>query len=226
MKNQYIIIVAGGKGSRMKSDIPKQFIEINGEPIMIKTIKKFLFYFSEIKIIVVVHKDYFNLLETLIQNAKINSQNIEITRGGDTRFDSVKNGLKLIKDNEAIVGIHDAARPFVSVNTIKSCYETAAKKGNAIPCLSIHESLRQVIENKNQIANRDAFKIIQTPQCFLVSKIKKAFNQAYQPVFTDDASVLETTGEKINLVEGNVENIKITSPFDLVIAKAILENEQ
>ncbi len=226
MKNQYIIIVAGGRGSRMKSEIPKQFIEINGEPIIIKTIKKFLIYFSEIKIIVAVHKDYLNYLEILLQNAKINSQNIEITIGGDTRFYSVKNGLNLINDDDTIVGIHDAARPFVSVNTIKRCYETAANKGNAIPCLSIHESLREVTKEKNKIVNRDEFKVIQTPQCFLVSKIKKAFEQDYQPIFTDDASVLETTGEKINLVEGNIENIKITSPFDLIIAKAILENEQ
>jgi len=222
---QYVIIVAGGTGARMQSEIPKQFIELNGETIIVRTIKKFIAYKNNIQIIVVVHPEYQNMLQNLIEQSKINQQNIKITTGGNTRFDSVKNGLSLIDNLNAIVGIHDAARPFVSVETITNCFQTAALKGNAIPCIAIHESMRETDGTFNKIANRDHFKIIQTPQCFLFSKIKNAFKQNYQAQFTDDASVLETTGEKINLVPGNIENIKITSPFDLTIANALCKNE-
>lgn len=220
---QYVIIVAGGTGSRMKSEMPKQFIEINGEAIIIKTIKKFIQHNKDSKIIVVVHPEYELYLKTLLEKSMLSA--LQITVGGATRFDSVKNGLNLIPNSNALVAIHDAARPFVSIQTIANCFDIAAKKGNAIPCLNINESIRQVTETDNKIANRDAFKIIQTPQCFMVSKIKKSFEQNYQVSFTDDATILETTGEKINLVEGNIENIKITSPFDLIIAKAFSEHE-
>ena len=221
MKNQYIIIVAGGTGTRMQSELPKQFLELNGEAIIIKTIKKFLSFNAQIKIIVVIHQNYQELFNHLIKTSGIVSKNIEVTFGGEKRFESVKNGLNLVQDLDAIVGIHDAARPFVSLKTITNCFEQAEIFNNAIPCISIHESIRQIEVNRNFIANRDAFKIIQTPQCFRVSKIKKAFEQNYQASFTDDASVFETLGEKIHLVEGNIENIKITSPFDLIVAKAI-----
>ncbi len=190
------IIVAGGTGARMQSEIPKQFINLNGEAIILHTIKKFITYKNNIQIIIVVHPEYKSMLQSLINESKINQQNIKITTGGNTRFDSVKNGLALIDNSEAIVGIHDAARPFVSIETITNCFSVAAKIGNAIPCISIHESIRETDGTNNKIANRDQFKIIQTPQCFLVSKIKNAFKQDYQTQFTDDASVLETTSEK------------------------------
>ncbi len=223
MQQKYIIIVAGGTGSRMQSDLPKQFIEIDGEAIIIRTIKAFLNYETTIQIIISVHKDFKSYLEELC--AKNNLKNIMITLGGQTRFHSVKNGLDLINDETAIVGIHDAARPFVSLQTIKNCFDTAREKGNAIPCVTINESLRSVSAEKNTAVNRNDFKIIQTPQCFLATKIKKAFLQEYNSSFTDDATVLESTGEKINLVEGNIENIKITNRSDLAIAKALLNNE-
>lgn len=223
MHQKYVIIVAGGTGSRMQSDLPKQFIEVGGEAIIVKTIKAFLNYDRAIQIIISVHKDFIIYLEELC--AKNNLKNIKITLGGDTRFHSVKNGLDLITDQEAIVAIHDAARPFVSSQTIKNCFDTTNEKGNATPCVTINESIRTVKDQKNTAVNRNEFKIIQTPQCFLASKIKKAFLQKYDPSFTDDATVLESTGEKINLVEGNIENIKITNKFDLAIAKALLNNE-
>lgn len=204
----------------MQNTLPKQFIEVNGEPIIIKTINCFYKYNPQIKIIISVHKDFKVYLEELLQMFHLETKNIQITLGGDTRFDSVKNGLALISENSAIVGIHDAARPFVSLQTIKNCFDAATIKGNAIPCISLNESIREVHPHKNIAVNRNNYKIIQTPQCFLASKIKKAFEQSYSPLFTDDATVLESMGETIFLVEGNVENIKITTPYDLLIASA------
>lgn len=218
---QYVIIVAGGIGSRIKSDRPKQFIEINGVPIIIRTIRAFLDYNPGISVIICVHRNYQQFLENIIEKYQLKDAAIKITIGGDTRFASVKNGLLLVDNPNAIVGIHDAARPFVSRQTIANCFETAAQKGNATPCVAVNESLRKISNNINHSVNRHEYKIMQTPQCFMAAKIKKAFEQEYSPVFTDDATVLETTGEKINLVEGNEENIKITSPHDLVIAKAL-----
>lgn len=221
MENQYLIIVAGGTGSRMEQVLPKQFILLNNEPIIIKTINCFLKYNPTINIIISVHKKFKTYLEELLKANNI--INVKITLGGTTRFQSVKNGLKLITDTLAIVAIHDAARPFVSLQTIKNCFETATLKGNAIPCISLNESIREVKIKKNTAVNRANYKIIQTPQCFLVSKLKKAFNQPYNPLFTDDATVLESIKEPIFLVEGNIENIKITNPHDLLIANAFLK---
>ena len=205
----------------MKNKVPKQFIEIDGEPIIIKTLRCFLQYNFSIKTIICVHKDFQIYLEDLVKKSEFVDADIQITTGGETRFESVKNGLHLLNNHEAVVAIHDAARPFVSIETIKTCFETAGKKGNAIPCIRVHESLRKVTEELNEIVNRDEIRIIQTPQCFLISQIKKAFEQDYDPKFTDDASVLESKGIKINLVEGNIENIKITSPFDLMLARCL-----
>lgn len=223
MTNYYAIIVAGGTGSRIKSDVPKQFVELNGKEIIIRTIEKFLAFNNSIKIIIAVHKDFFSFLETLL--ARYNLGEIRIVVGGDTRFQSVKNALAEINDVNAIVGIHDAARPLVSVETISSCYKIAEEKGNAIPVVAINESIREVAGNNSKHVNRNHFKIIQTPQCFNTKEIKEAFTQPYNDLFTDDASVLEAYGKTINLVEGNAENIKITLPKDLLIAKAFLDNE-
>jgi 2-C-methyl-D-erythritol 4-phosphate cytidylyltransferase len=214
-----VIIVAGGIGSRMKSDRPKQFMEIDNVPIIIRTVRCFLNYNPSIHIIISVHKNYKSHLEALIEKFDLKSSDIQITLGGETRFDSVKNGLLLITNEDAIVGIHDAARPFVSQQTISACFETAQLRGNAVPCIPINESMRKISNNVNNSVNRNEYKIVQTPQCFLVSKIKKAFEQMYNPNYMDDATVLETTGEKIVLIEGNEANFKITSPHDM--AKAI-----
>lgn len=218
---QYVVIVAGGIGTRMKADRPKQFIEINGTPIIVKTIRCFLEYNPAIRVIVSVHKNYRSYLEGLIEKFGFGQLNIQIAIGGETRFESVKNGLALVHDLNSIVGIHDAARPFVSLDTIASCYQTAAEKGNAVPCISVNESLRKISNNINVAVNRNEYKIVQTPQCFITQKIKAAFEQAYRGLFTDDATVFELSGENIILVEGNVENIKITSPHDLQIAKTL-----
>lgn len=225
MNQQCVIIVAGGTGSRMQSNTPKQFIEVNGEAIIIRTIKIFLTFNPSIHIIISVHKDFQGYLEELLLKNNLNHNRIKIAFGGDTRFQSVKNGLALVEDENAIVGIHDAARPFVSIQTIKKCFDTASEKGNATPCVLVTDTIRKVNGDVNESADRTQFRIIQTPQCFLASKIKQAFKQEYKLIFTDDATVLEYSGEKINLVEGNIENIKITTQVDLAIAKTMLSNE-
>ncbi len=223
MPKNFIIIVAGGLGNRMKNDLPKQFIKINNKEIILYSIESFLYFDPKIEIIIVVHKDYIQQLkEILIRN---NLQDVKIIEGGETRFQSVKNGLNIVTDSDGVIGIHDAARPLINLQTIKNCFETATLKGNAIPVVPIAESIRENINGNSKHVNRNNYFIIQTPQCFTISKIKKAFELPYSENFTDDASVLEASGQKINLVEGNMENIKITNPQDLIIAKALLENE-
>lgn len=224
MAQEIVIIVAGGVGSRMKSDKPKQFLELLGEPVIVRTIKVFLHYNPAIKIIISVHRNYKAHMENLVAKFNLPQQQIEITPGGETRYDSVRNGLQLISDDGALVAIHDAARPLVSINTIKNCFETAAQKGNAIPCVGVNESIRKISNNINNAVNRLEYRIIQTPQVFQVALIKKAFSHGYSPSFTDDATVLEADGHTINLVEGNLENIKITSPHDMIVAEALLKN--
>jgi 2-C-methyl-D-erythritol 4-phosphate cytidylyltransferase len=223
LQNQYLLLVAGGMGTRMNHTMPKQFIEINGEAIIIKTLRCFLGYNPHIFVVVSVHKDFTNHLKDLLDRSGLTISKLIIAEGGITRFESVKNGLCLIDDGEAIVAIHDAARPFVSEQTIARCFSMAELMGNATPCVPVIESVRKISGNESYAVNREEYKLIQTPQCFLVSKIKRAFEQTYTPNFTDDATVLEVMGEKINLVDGNIENIKITTPHDLMIANALVK---
>jgi 2-C-methyl-D-erythritol 4-phosphate cytidylyltransferase len=208
----------------MQNDLPKQFMKVNGKEIIMHVIEKFLAFDSEIKIIIPVHTAYHSLLQEILIAHKIN--NVLIANGGGTRFESVKNGLEKISDTGAIVGIHDSARPLVNIRTIKACYDLAKEKGNATPAVTVNETIRQKTEKGSRTVNRNDFLIIQTPQCFRIDKIKKAFEQPYSEKFTDDASVLEAAGEQIYLVEGNSENIKITHSKDLLIAKVLLDHEQ
>jgi 2-C-methyl-D-erythritol 4-phosphate cytidylyltransferase len=189
--------------------------------MLMHTIIRFTAYDPSVSLILAlpqIHHDYWNRL----CSAHGFSIPHTLIAGGKTRFDSVLNGLSCIQD-EGIVFIHDGVRPFVSHETIRRCYETALRMGNAIPVLPVAESVRQVDENGNFPVNREQYVLIQTPQTFRVSLIQKAYRQEYLPEFTDDASVLEKTGVKINLVEGNRENIKITWPEDLIYAKSLLE---
>ena len=218
---KYIIIVAGGTGSRMKSEIPKQFIELNGKPVLMHTVEKFIKTIPDIHVIIVLAKQLQNDWVTLVTKHHFDNT-IQLVDGGETRFHSVKNGVQLLPDG-CIVGIHDAARPLVSSQTILKTFETAEKLGNASPAISLNESIREVKNENNKAADRSKFFIIQTPQCFLSTLLKKAFLQEYQSTFTDDASVVEAIGEKINLIEGNRENIKITTPHDLIIAEALMK---
>jgi 2-C-methyl-D-erythritol 4-phosphate cytidylyltransferase len=219
MSKEYVIIVAGGTGSRMKSSVPKQFLEVNKMPIIALSVKKFLKYRSSIHIIIAVHPA-FKKQSTDICKKYFSKNDVQIVLGGETRYQSVKNALLKVPNGAGVVGIHDAARPFVDVKVIKKCYSMAARKGNAIPAISLSESVRKAGDKRNKAVDRSKFKIVQTPQCFKIELIKKAFSKKYSAAFTDDATVLEAIGEKINLVEGNYENIKITNPNDMIIAKA------
>ena len=218
----YAVIVAGGSGKRMGADIPKQFLELSGRPVLMHTIERFKSFNHSIEIITVLPE---NQLRFWIDLQKKHSFTVPHTlvKGGSNRFFSVRNGLKFV-NIPGLVAIHDGVRPFVSIDTIKRCFDTAEKLGNAIPAISPTESLRILNEQGSLPVNRLYVKQIQTPQVFNAALIKKAYLQEYSPEFSDDATVLEKTGEKINLIEGNRENIKITNPEDLIISVALLQS--
>ncbi len=215
----YALIVAGGRGSRMGTDIPKQYLEIAGKPVLMHTIERFFTYDKSVKFIIVLPGDQLMLWDELQLKYSFNIPH-EIVKGGEARFFSVKNGLEAI-DSQGLVAIHDGVRPLVSIDTIKRCFETAEKLGNAIPVISPADTLRIVTHGSNAPVDRMQIKLIQTPQVFRTDLIKKAYQQDYLPEFTDDATVLEKLGETINLVEGNRENIKLTNPEDLIIAQSL-----
>ena len=224
MKN-YTIIVAGGKGLRMNTNLPKQFIPVKGKPILMHTIEAFFRYDNSMQIVVVLPESDVAFWKELCATHSFSIQH-EIAVGGETRFDSVQNGLKKITEN-GIVAIHDGVRPFVSRETIHRCFQTASETGNAIPAIELVDSIRKVENERNVAVNRTEYKLIQTPQVFDVTKVKTAYETAStenKSMFTDDASVFEFAGNTINLVEGNRENIKITTAFDLIIAEAMMKD--
>jgi 2-C-methyl-D-erythritol 4-phosphate cytidylyltransferase len=212
---KYAIIVAGGSGSRMKSDIPKQFIEVGGLPILMHTLQRFKEADSAIEIILVLPASQFEYWKELCQKYKTVPH--QLVAGGKTRFQSGLNGLKVI-DNEGLVAIHDGVRPFVSTEIIKESFKIASEKGTAVVSVPSKDSVRV----NGQAIDRSTVRLIQTPQTFQISLIKKAFETEELSTFTDDASVAEHAGFEINLIEGNYENIKITTPEDLLWAEVIL----
>ncbi len=216
----YVVIVAGGSGKRMGSETPKQFLELAGRPVLMHTIERFKMFSDSIEIITVLPE---NQLRYWVELQKKHSFQVlhTLVKGGPNRFISVRNGLEFVK-SPGVVAIHDGVRPFVSIDTIRRCFETAERLGNAVPAVSPTESLRILTEQGSLPISRFNVKQIQTPQVFDAALIKKAYLQAYNHDFTDDATVLEKTGEKINLIEGNRENIKITNPEDLIISSALL----
>ena len=216
----YALIVAGGSGERMKSEIPKQFIEIAGKPILMHTIERFIDFDGSIEIITVLPENQLRFWSDLQKKYSFTIPHT-LVKGGKTRFESVRNGLGFT-DEPGLVAIHDGVRPFVSIDTIRRCFETAGKLGNAIPVISPSDSLRIETENGSMPVDRTKIKLIQTPQVFRTDLIMYAYRQDYLPEFTDDAIVLERTGAKINLVEGNRENIKITTPEDLLVARSLI----
>jgi len=217
------IIVAGGKGERMGTTIPKQFIEIKGKPILMYTIEAFLRYEVSLQIIVVLPAIQMEYWSTLCEKHKFNFTH-KVVAGGETRFQSVKNGLSAI-EHSGLVAVHDGVRPLVSIATIARSFDTSETLGNAIPVIDLVDSIRQITPTGNSSVDRTAYKLIQTPQVFDVETLKKAYKQPYSQLFTDDASVVESLGIKINLVEGNKENIKITTAFDLKLAEILLHDE-
>ncbi|EFI73304.1 MULTISPECIES: 2-C-methyl-D-erythritol 4-phosphate cytidylyltransferase [Segatella] len=220
----YIIITAGGKGLRMGSDIPKQFLPVSGIPVLMRTIKRFREYSKELQIILVLPKAQQDYWKQLCQKYNFQEEYL-LADGGETRFHSVQNGLNLIPNSETgVVGVHDGVRPFPSIEVIKRCFETARTAKAVIPVTPVVETLRFVPENKNVL--RSDYRLVQTPQCFDINLLKKANQQPYSEKFTDDASIVEAIGQQVTMVEGNRENIKITTPFDLTIATALVANQK
>lgn len=219
------IIVAGGKGERMGASTPKQFLELAGKPILMHTLEKFKETDPTIEIILALPENQIDFWEELFHKYQLPKVRHQIVKGGATRFHSVQNALKLVKDN-SVVAIHDGVRPLVSIETINNCFLEAEKNGNAIPVVEVVDSLRHYSkqDKTNEAVSRTCYKIVQTPQCFTSELILKAYQQDFDKLFTDDATVVEKLGETINLVPGNRDNIKITTTEDLIIAEAFLKN--
>lgn len=219
----YAIIVAGGSGSRMHSSVPKQFLLLNGLPVLMHTINAFYNCIAQIHLIVVLPADSHEYWNELCAEHSFTIPH-ELVSGGETRFHSVKNGLGLINDDNAIVAVHDAVRPLITCEIIDESYECAAKYGNAIVAIKSRDSVRQIKDNRSISLVRDEIYLIQTPQTFQSAQLKKAYLQPYQANFTDDASVVEQTGVNINLIGGSYQNIKITFPEDIAIAEFLLKS--
>lgn len=221
IKNNNIIIVAGGKGLRMGGELPKQFMPIGGKPILMHTIEAFSAYDKNISIILVLPESHQEYWKNLCSEHGFTIPH-RITTGGKTRFHSVANGLKLVETG--IVGIHDGARPFTSKELIGRCFKEAAKYEAVIPVIDSTDSLREITEDgKSHILDRSKIKLVQTPQVFSVELLKKAYQSEYKESFTDDASVVEALGKEIHLLAGDTNNIKITTPIDLKIGELILK---
>ena len=215
----YVIIVAGGKGLRMGTDIPKQFLPIGGKPVLMRTLERFREYSEALQIILVLPKAQQDYWYQLCEEYHFNVEYM-LADGGETRFHSVQNGLALVPDDaHGVVGVHDGVRPFPSVDVIHNCYETARSAKAVIPVVPVVETLRHITEGTKP---RGDYRLVQTPQCFDIQLLKAANEQPYNDGFTDDASVVEAFGFDITLVEGNRENIKITTPYDLKIAEVLL----
>ena len=224
----YIIIVAGGKGLRMGADIPKQFLPVGGKPVLMRTLERFREYAADLQIILVLPKAQQDYWRELCQQYHFDVE-YTLANGGETRFHSVQNGLALVPDDaEGVVGVHDGVRPFPSVEVIRNCYETARTAKAVIPVIPIVETVRHLVSESNVQRSitvpRGDYRLVQTPQTFDIQLLKVANRQPYNDGFTDDASVVEAYGFDITLVEGNRENIKITTPFDMTIAEALLNN--
>ena len=220
---RYAILVAGGKGLRMGGDIPKQFLPVGGKPVLMRTIEVFRQAYPDIHIILVLPASQQEYWRQLCKEYAFTAP-FQIANGGETRFHSVSNGLKLIPDDaEGIVGVHDGVRPFVSTETIHRCYDEAVEFGAVVPVIPVVETVRKLCEDGTSVTvPRDEYKLVQTPQTFHVSLLKEAYRQPYIPSFTDDASVVEAFGKPVHLVEGNRENIKITTPADIRFANGLL----
>jgi 2-C-methyl-D-erythritol 4-phosphate cytidylyltransferase len=221
---EYALIVAGGKGTRIKSHIPKQFIEVNGLPILMHTINAFFRYSEKITVILVLPQDDFETWESLCRKFSFNKP-LVLQRGGDTRFQSVRKGLEKI-ESDGLVAIHDGVRPLVSEDIIGASFRLAAVHQSAVAAVRLKESIRMTDQDNTKAVDRSRFRLIQTPQTFNVALIRQAYTLKEDPSLTDDASVAERAGHVISLFEGSYENIKITTPEDLLIAEALMKQSR
>jgi len=219
---KFAVIVAGGSGLRMGAFIPKQFLLLKGKPLLWHTLEAFLNSFHDLQIILVLPEEHIERGEEIINEFE-SKDRIIITKGGTTRFHSVQNGLQLIT-KDSIVFVHDGVRCLITKELIQRCYNGAVENGSAIPAVAATDSIRMIDDNENNfVADRTKVRLIQTPQTFKSDIILPAFAQTYSDAFTDEATVVEAFGEKVFLVEGDYNNIKVTRPVDLVIAEKILE---
>jgi len=218
-----VVIVAGGNGSRMNTELPKQFLALNNKPILIHTIEVFLQYDSNTSIFLVLPEAYHTLWEEL-KSIHLPTTPITLIAGGKERFFSVQNALPFLSD-KGVVAIHDGVRPLVSQETLQRCFTALESHKAVIPTLPVVESLRNVQGDNSTHVNRTVYVSVQTPQCFNVVTLKKAYQQVYSETFTDDASVVEAMGVNIKTVAGNAENMKSTTPTDLIIAEALLKHK-
>lgn len=208
-----VIIVAGGSGTRMGADRPKQFLEVKGKPILAHTLERFYQYDSSMEMVLVLPKDQIKIWEAYCQKYNITIPH-KITTGGESRFHSVSNGLKMI-ESRGVVGVHDGVRPCVSLDTLKRCFEEAEKEGAVVPVVPLVDSIREKDGETSKAVDRSKYALVQTPQTFQWEILSKAYQQSFDPLFTDDASVVEADGKKIKLIDGNRENLKVTTPEDL-----------
>lgn len=227
---KYVLIVAGGKGLRMGGDLPKQFIPLEGKPVLMHTLEAFHRWDASAELVLVLpedHQSYWNMLCREI-GCKVPHR---IANGGETRFHSVRNGLQFLseeigntsgRNEKVLIAVHDGVRPFVSSEVIAACFDEAEKSGAAIPVIPMIDSLRETDEKGSHPVNRSRYFAVQTPQVFCSELLLKAYGQEFSALFTDDASVVEAMGEVIHMVTGNRENIKITTPFDLLVAESLI----
>lgn len=228
-----VIIVAGGKGLRMGGDIPKQFLPVGGKPVLMRTIERFLTYDPTMQVVLVLPRDHQEYWHKLTGKYDFTLP-FTLADGGDTRFHSVKNGLAMVDADTTLVGVHDGVRPFVSAATIHACYEEAERSGAAVPVIEVVETVRHLepqsstdlSKQGSKTVARSEYRLVQTPQVFDARLLRNAYSQPYTDFFTDDASVVESLGNKVALVNGNRENIKITTPFDLVVAEALCHSDK
>ncbi|MGY6562264.1 MAG: 2-C-methyl-D-erythritol 4-phosphate cytidylyltransferase [Luteibaculaceae bacterium] len=223
--NVYCIIVAGGKGLRMGYETPKQYIQLQGKPILMHTLEQLHNHLPQAQFILVIPQGDLSFWDDTCAKLECTIPHIAV-EGGAERWNSVQHGLRAIssvKPND-LVAIHDAVRPFVSKNTVLNALKSAETNKSGVPVIPLRDSIRKQTEVGSEHLDRNAYRLVQTPQCFNLALLKSAFNAGFSPLFTDDASVFESAGHPIHLTEGNFENIKITQPEDLVIAEAFLSN--
>jgi 2-C-methyl-D-erythritol 4-phosphate cytidylyltransferase len=223
-QNRYALIVAGGSGSRMKQELPKQFIPLGGKPVLMHTVEQFYNVDPAIKILLVLPPDQVGVWQELCQVHGFFVSH-QVALGGPSRFASVRNGLAKI-EGEGLVAVHDGVRPFVSAPLIRAAFDEAEEYGNAVAAVPLKDSIRRLSVTGSHAEDRSHFRLIQTPQCFRLDLLRQAYTQPEDPTFTDDASVVERLGVTIRLVNGTYENIKITTPEDLLWAEAFLQSPE
>lgn len=221
-REETAIILAGGKGERMQSIIPKQFLELDGEPVLMHTLRRFYEYSPQMKLILVLPSEQMAMWKNLCERHAFALPH-ETVRGGSARFFSVKNGLDKVDSRDGVIAVHDGVRPLINIETIARCFDTALRCGSAIPVINLTDSIRRVSDDGSVAVNRSDFKLVQTPQVFRADILLRSYDRPFSELFTDDASVVEAAGYTIHLVEGNKHNMKITHPQDMGIAEILMK---